>query len=70
MSCWGLFLFFVVYPAVSVTVFRTFSCIFLGRSGNWLLSDLRVACPKSGGENSFAYNYSVCGVFLYLLVSP
>ena len=66
-SWWALFLFFIVYPAVSVTVLRTFSCLDLGRSGNWLLSDMRVSCPEPG---EFSYNYSVFGIFLYPIGVP
>ncbi|KAJ1484328.1 hypothetical protein T484DRAFT_2517051 [Baffinella frigidus] len=67
LSFWGLFLVFVVYPSVSVEAFNTFSCIDLGRSGNWLKSDMRVACPESGG---FVYVCSIFAIFIYPVGIP
>jgi len=66
-SWWGLFLFFVVYPSASVSVLNTFSCLDLGRSGKWLMSDVQVPCPESG---EFVYVFSVIGVILYPLGVP
>ena len=64
---WGLFLLFVVYPAVSVSVLSTFSCLDLGRTGNLLRSDMRVQCPERG---EFVWVFSLVAIFVYPVGIP